>query len=283
MILITGSSGYIGKNFINTFQDKYKIKTFSLQEASLKTIDLSNIDTIIHCAALVHKKKSHTQQEYDRVNVEYPVQLAKKAKASGVKQFIYLSTIAVYGDKLAIITEDSKCFPLTPYGKSKLTAEELLIQLNNSNFTISIIRPPMVYGKNAPGNIQSLISLVKKLPILPFANIQNIRSFIYIDNLICMINCVLEKKISGVLLVTDDKALSTTKLIELISKALNKNIILVNIPFFETLLKFTKPTLHRKLYENLEISNSKTKRLLQCNNIYHIEDGIKYMLQGEKT
>jgi len=281
MILVTGASGYVGKKFIEAYKKKFKIKTFSLQKESLEDLNLNNIKTIIHCAALVHQKKFHSQEEYDQVNVEYPLKLAKKAKESGVTQFVYLSTIAVYGNNNDKLTEKTKCFPLTPYGKSKLKAEEQLNKLNDTNFIISIIRPPMVYGKDAPGNIQTLISLVKKIPILPFANTNNHRSFLYIDNLTYMINCIIEKRTAGIFLSTDDKALSTTALITLIAKALNRNIQLINIPFFKILLKNVKPSLYNKLYGNLEIDNSETKKLLNYKNIYTVEEGIKSMIEGE--
>ena len=157
-LLITGASGYVGKSFIETFKNKAKIKTFSLQKETLENLDLTNINIIVHCAALVHQKKVHSQEAYDQVNVEYPLELAKKAKESGVTQFVYLSTIAVYGNTNDILTEKTNCLPLTLYGKSKFKAEQELLKLQDDTFKVSIIRTPIVYGYGVKANIKSLIN-----------------------------------------------------------------------------------------------------------------------------
>ena len=281
-ILITGSSGYVGSNFINTFAGKYDFVKFSLLQDTLDDLELSNIDIVLHCAALVHQKIAYDYEKYDDVNVKYPISLAKKAKESGVKQFILISTIAVYGEGEKKLNETTVCKPITPYGKSKLEAERQLEELKDEEFIVSIVRPPMVYGKDAPGNISSLINLVKKVPVLPFGKIDNKRSFVYIGNLIVLINKTIEKKQSGIFLASDDKPLSTTELIELIAKELDRTIYLVQIPFFEPLLKLLKPSLHKRLYESLEIDNKTTKEILDIKNPYSVEYGIKNMISGEK-
>jgi len=281
-ILITGSSGYVGSNFINTFTEKYDFVTFSLLKDTLDDLELSNIDIVLHCAALVHQKVEHDYEKYDDINVKYPIKLAKKAKESAVKQFILISTIAVYGEGEKKLDENTACNPITPYGKSKLEAERQLEELKDEEFIVSIIRPPMVYGKDAPGNIASLIRLVKKVPVLPFGKIDNRRSFVYIANLIYLIDKIIEKKQGGIFLASDDEPLSTTKLIELIAKALNRTIHLIRIPFFEYLLKAFKPSLHKRLYESSEIDNKITKEILAIRNPYSVEQGIKSMISGEK-
>jgi UDP-glucose 4-epimerase len=281
-ILITGSSGYVGSNFINTFADKYNFVKFSLLQDTLDDLELSNIDIVLHCAALVHQKIAYDYEKYDDINVQYPIKLAKKAKESGVKQFILISTIAVYGEGKKKLDENTVCKPLTPYGKSKLEAERQLEELKDEDFTVSIVRPPMVYGKNAPGNMSSLVNLIKKVPVLPFGKIDNRRTFVYIVNLIYLINKIIEKKQSGIFLASDDKSLSTTELVELIAKELDKTIYLVQIPFFKPLLKSLKPSLYKRLYESLEIDNKVTKEILDIKNPYSVEHGIKYMISGEQ-
>jgi UDP-glucose 4-epimerase len=280
-ILVTGSSGYIGSNFINTFENKYNFFTFSLQKNTIDTIDFKNTDIVLHCAALVHQKTEYDYKIYHEINVDYPVTLAQKAKKNGVKHFIFISTIAVYGEDTELVTENTKCSPVTPYGKSKLEAEGQLLELSDDNFIVSIVRPPMVYGKNAPGNIDSLINLIKKVPVLPFANIENQRSFVYIGNLICLIGKIIEKKVSGIFLASDNTPISTTYLIAHIAKALHKSVYLVQIPFFTTFLKILKPSLHKRLYENLEVDNDITKKMLDYKNPYYTENGIKYMIDGK--
>lgn len=247
----------------------------------LENINFSNVDTILHCAALVHQKIEYTYERYYEVNVDYPLKLAKLAKNNGVKHFVFISTIAVYGEENEKLDENIICEPITPYGKSKFEAEKELLKLNDKNFVISIIRPPMIYGKNAPGNIDSLIKIVKKLPILFLGKIKNKRTFVSVQNLCYIIDEVIIQQKSGIFLASDDESVSTSKLIELIAKNLDKKVYLIKIPFLETLLKILKPSFHKKLYGNLEVDNSITKEKLNLKNPYSLEDGIRYMIKGE--
>lgn len=279
-ILITGSSGYVGSNFIQQYQGKYQFEKFSLLTQEIENIDFNGIDTVLHCAALVHQRVEPSYARYHQINVEYPVRLANLAKQNGVKQFVFISTIAVYGDDRVMLDEQTPCDPVTPYGKSKLEAEKKLFELNDDTFVVSIIRPPMVYGKDAPGNIDSLVKLVQKVSILPLGGIHNKRSFVYIWNLCNLIDVVIHRKQKGVLLASDDKPLSTTGLIELIAISLEKKIYLIKIPFLEILLKLLKPTLHKKLYESLEVDNSATKKALRLENPYDVEIGVRLMISG---
>jgi UDP-glucose 4-epimerase len=278
MILVTGATGYVGKSFIEKYSDTYNIQTFSLQKSQLDTLDLTNVKIILHLAALVHQMHGAEASEYEQINVKYTIDLAQKAKDAGVEQFIFMSSLAVYGEYTEYIKEDTICSPTSEYGKSKLNAEEELHHLISDNFIVSIIRPPMIYGSNAPGNIKSLIQLVNTVPILPFSGIENKRSFIYIDNIITMINKIIQLKKSDIFLAADDKPISTTNLIKILAKSLNKKTILIKIPFFDILLKTIKPSLYQKLFRSLEINNDFTKQNLNYINKYSIEEGIKYMI-----
>lgn len=280
-LLITGSNGYLGTSFINQFGNKYSFEKFSLLNQKIKDIQFDNISVILHCAALVHQKIEHFYEKYYEINVKYPVKLAKLAKQNGVKQFVFISTIAVYGEDKEKLDENTNYNPITLYGKSKLEAEKQLLELNDDSFIVSIIRPPMIYGENAPGNIDSLVKLVKKVSIIPLGNIQNKRSFIFIKNLCNMIYEVITQEKQGIFLASDDEPLSTSKLIELIAKNLDKKIYLIKIPFFESLLKILKPSFHKRLYGSLKIDNTITKEKLNLKNPYGVEDGIKLMIKGE--
>ena len=280
-LLITGSNGYLASNFLNQYKKVYDFEKFSLLNQKIEDINFDNIDIILHCAALVHQKVEQPYEKYHEINVEYPVKLAKLAKQNSVKQFVFISTIAVYGEEKEKLDENTICNPITPYGKSKLEAEKGLLKLNDDSFIVSIIRAPMIYGKNAPGNIDSLIKLVKKLPIIPLGKIDNKRSFISIQNLCFIINKIITHQKAGIFLASDDEAISTSRLIELIAKNLDKKIYLVKIPFFESLLKLVKPSFYKRLYGSLEIDNSITKEKLNLQNPYSIEDGIRLMINGE--
>jgi UDP-glucose 4-epimerase len=153
--------------------------------------------------------------------------------------------------------------------------------INNFDFKVSIIRTPIIYGHGVKANIKNLVNLVNKVPILPFGNIPNKRSMVYIGNLCHLVDVVITQKQNGVFLASDDEPLSTSKLIELISKNLDKKVYLIKIPFFESLLKTLKPSFHKRLYGSLEVDNTITKEKLNLKNPYSVEDGIRLMIKGE--
>lgn len=281
-ILVTGSSGYLGNNFINQYKNSFHFEKFSLLNEKLVDINLKDVETILHCAALVHQKKEHTYKKYHEINVEYPVNLAKLAKKYGVRQFIFISTVAVYGDDKEKVDENLSCNPVTLYGKSKLEAEKKLLKLNDENFIVSIIRLPMIYGLNAPGNIKMLIKVINKIPILPFGSIKNKRTFISIQNLCVFINEVIKQEKKGLFLVSDDRSLSTSELINKIANNMNKKILLLKIPLFEKILQIIKPSLYNKLYNSLEVDNSQTKKKLNIKQLINIDEGIELMVKGKK-
>ena len=281
-LLITGSNGFVGNYFINQYKEKYEIKTFSFLKDDINSLDCSDVDVVFHLSALVHQMDGASKEEYEKVNVTQTLQLAKKAKECGVKQFVFMSTVKVYGEETeSVYTEKSICNPEDEYGKSKLKAELELKKLEDEIFKVSIIRTPIVYGYGVKANIKSLVKLVNKMPILPFGNIQNKRSMVYIGNLCYLVDVVIEQQKAGVFLASDDEPLSTSRLIELIAKNLNKKVYLIKIPFFESFLKLVKPSFHKRLYGSLEVDNSITKEKLNLKNPYSVEDGIRLMINGE--
>ncbi|RLA84393.1 MAG: epimerase [Epsilonproteobacteria bacterium] len=283
-ILLTGSNGFVGSYFKNNYDDKYNINTFSFLNDNFQNLDLSNINTIIHLSALVHQMGGATEEEYEKVNVTQTIDLANKAKENGVKYFVFMSTVKVYGEETNIsYTENSDCNPQDDYGKSKLKAEQELLKLEDDSFKVSIIRTPIVYGYGVKANIKNLINLVSKVPILPFGKIENKRSMVYIGNLCHLIDEIIIQEKAGIFLSSDDEPLSTTKLIELIANELNKKVYLMKIPFFESLLKLVKPSFHKRLYESLEVDNNKTKKLLNFKNKYRVEEGIRLMIHPKGT
>lgn len=308
-ILLTGSNGFVGSYFINKYKYKYKIQKFSFLNDDFKEINLSNIETIVHLSALVHQMGGASAEEYERVNVTQTLNLAKKAKESGVKHFIFMSTVKVYGEETSIsYSENSECLPQDDYGKSKLKSEKELLKLEDDGFRVSIIRTPIVYGYRVKANIKNLISLVSKVPVLPFSGIDNRRSMVYVGNLCCMVDALIRFRIESgmteegtcndegvesgmmkltesIFLASDECSLSTTRLIELIAKGLDKKVYLIKIPFFESLLKLVKPSFHKRLYKSLEVNNNETMRRLFDDSKailpYSVEDGIRFMIQGE--
>ncbi|WP_419767346.1 NAD-dependent epimerase/dehydratase family protein [Arcobacter sp.] len=281
-ILLTGASGFVGSYFVENHSSKYKIKTFNFRNDKIDTLDCTDVDVVFHLSALVHQMGGANAQEYERVNVTQTLALAKKAKESGVKHFIFMSTVKVYGEETnSKYIENSICNPEDEYGKSKLKAEQELLGLSDEGlgFMVSIVRTPIVYGYGVKANIKSLVKLVSKISILPFGSIQNKRSMVYIGNLCHLVDEVIKQKQSGVFLASDDEPLSTTRLCELIAQNLQKKVYLIKIPFFENLLKLVKPSFHKRLYRSLEVDNSITKERLNLSNLYSVEEGISLMLK----
>ncbi len=286
-IVLTGANGFVGSYFKNKYAYKYNIETFSFLRDNFESLNLNGVDIVLHLSALVHQMSGADEDEYSRVNVEQTLNLAKKAKESGVGQFIFMSSVKVYGEESSEpYSEDTPCKPEDGYGKSKLKAEEELQKLESETFKVAIVRTPIVYGEGVKANIKNLVNLIRKVPILPFGSIENRRSMIYIGNLNFFIDRIIEKKESGVFLVSDERALSTSELIELISQALDKKVYLIKVPFFESLLRLAKPSFHKRLFESLEVSNKKTiSKLLENGEKglpYSVEDGIKFMIKGEE-
>lgn len=281
-LLITGSNGFVGSYFINKYKDKYDIKTFSFLNDDINNLDCTGVDVVFHLSALVHQMGGASAEEYERVNVVQTLELAKKAKENSVGQFVFMSSVKVYGEETdGVYTEESNCNPEDEYGKSKLKAELELQKLEDKYFKVSIVRTPIVYGYGVKANIKNLVNLIKRVPVLPFGGIENRRSMVYVGNLCHLVDEVIKQKQSGIFLVSDDEAISTTKLIELIAKNLDKKIYLIKILLFKTLLKLLKPSFYKRLYGSLEVDNTITKEKLSLVNSYSVEDGVKLMINGD--
>ncbi|MDA7844232.1 NAD-dependent epimerase/dehydratase family protein [Gammaproteobacteria bacterium] len=274
-ILITGSNGYLGSKFISSYSNVFKFETFSLLTQQFEDIEFEGIDTVLHCAALVHQKKKKSFDVYNQVNTKYPSKLAALAKQSGVKQFVFISTIAVHDDKEDYITENTICKPSTPYGKSKYDAENLLLSMNEGDFKVSIIRVPMIYGKNAPGNIASLLKLITLCPILPLGNINNKRTFISIQNICYALSEVIKQSQDGIFLFGDNDSISTTKLVELISESVGRRVYLIEALFLRNILKKIRPNIYDKLFGNLVVDSSSSQKKLKLKNPYKTNNALK--------
>ncbi|APD50926.1 NAD-dependent epimerase/dehydratase family protein [Francisella hispaniensis] len=216
-ILVTGLSSYIGNSFAAKYNSDFNIHKISLRDVSLSDIDLSGYDAILHVAGIAHTSKDpKLKEKYYKVNTQLTYDLAKKAKDQGVRQFVFLSSIIVYGDSAPIgqekvITKDTEPKPDDFYGDSKLQAEIKLNTLISDDFDIAIIRLPMVYGNGSKGNYPKLLKLAKYAFIFP--NINNQRSVISIDNLSKEIAEIILQTKHGVFLPQDSEYFNTSKFI----------------------------------------------------------------------
>lgn len=282
-LMITGASGFIGSNFIERYKDKYNIIPVDLLKIKPEEIDFRGVDTVLHLAALVHQMKGAPREKYFEVNTELTRRVAEEAKKQGVRHFVFYSTVKVYGydgdlyNHNMVLNEESECKPINdPYGESKWEAEKILRRLENDNFKIGIIRPPMVYGKGVKGNMESLIKLVKMLPILPFNYDKNRRSLVNIENLMYLTALVIDKEDSGVFLPLDEKNISLKEIVEGIEKAYNLKRI--NIPMIQPvfwLLTKLKPNIMLRLFGTLQFDNRLTKEKLGYIAKVKYVEGIK--------
>ncbi|HFR3550166.1 TPA: NAD-dependent epimerase/dehydratase family protein [Streptococcus suis] len=228
-VLITGANSYIGTSFENYVKENsinFEIDTLDLLNPKWQEFDFSGYDSIFHVAGIAHFSKDESKKElYYKVNTELTEQVAKIAKQAGVNQFIFMSSIIVYGDSSSeerVITKDTPPSPSDFYGDSKWQAEQRLGKLLESNFSIVIIRPPMIYGKGSKGNYPKLSKLAQKTPVFP--KISNSRSMLHIDNLCEFILQAIERKIEGVYFPQNSEYVTTSDLVGKIAEVHHKKI-----------------------------------------------------------
>ena len=250
-ILITGKSSYIGNKFeewLSKWPDEYEIYTISLRDESWKKNDFSIYDAVYHVVGIAHRKETDENRElYYTINRDLTYEIAKKSKHDGAKQFIFLSTMSVYGLETGIIGEDTPLKPNNAYGKSKLEAEALVQSLEEESFKTAIIRPPMVYGKGCKGNYQRLSKLALKTPIFP--DIHNKRSMIYIDNLSEFVRLLVDNCSDGLFFPQNSEYVNTTEMVRLIAEVHNRKIIMTKL--FNPLIRLLNVNVLNKVFGDL--------------------------------
>lgn len=231
-ILVTGAGSYIGQSlikYLNQWPKQYQVDGVTTHDGAWKETDFSQYDVVYHTAGIAHRKETKENAHlYYEINRDLAVEIARKAKEQGIKQFIFLSSISVYGLDNGVINETTPLNPCTNYGKSKMEAEQKLQKLADKTFNITILRPPMVYGKNCKGNFQKLVRLVEILPIFPRCN--NRRSMIYIDNLSEFVRVCIDKELSGIFFPQNKEYVCTDELVRMIASAIGKSEILLPVP-----------------------------------------------------
>ena len=242
-IVITGEHGYIAARLRDYFlsRGQTQVRMLSLRGDGWREENLSQTDVVIHTAGIVHRREKELDFHlYYEVNRDLTVALARKAKQEGVGQFIFFSTVSVYGMDEGVITRDTPPAPRSHYGKSKLQAEEALRALYDKTFTITILRPPMVYGPGCKGNYQQLVKLANLLPV--FADYSNMRSMISIDNLCAFVGDAVTRGTAGVFFPQDPQYSCTCQMIREIGARNGKHIRLLKIlnPAIPLLKKSTR-------------------------------------------
>lgn len=235
-ILITGANSYIGiafEKWVSEYKDlqhadKYSVDTVDMKDSMWKKKDFSAYDTVFHVAGIAHTKETTENASlFFEINRDLTVEVANKAKYDGVKQFIFLSSMSVYGIESGIISKDTSPNPKSNYGISKLQAEEQIKLIKDDNFKIAIIRPPMVYGKNCKGNYPRLARIALTLPIFPEVN--NKRSMIYIDNLSEFVRLLVDDCGSGLFCPQNEEYVNTSEMVKLIAEIHGKKIRMTKV------------------------------------------------------
>jgi len=284
-ILLIGGNSYIGRSFLERFSQQYECRSIRRTESfqdyfTLKIEDFRGFDAIINCAAIVHQYRPDPILA-QRINTDLPLFLAKRSKEAGIPHFIQLSTIAVYGTAtdISLSTPES---PDTIYGKTKYEADRELMQLGNEAFAVTLIRPPMVYGPNAPGNLRSLIRLIRFIPILPFDYRTNQRGMIHIENLLNAIGKVLETTPRGVVLLRDAYSPALSELCRAIASGLGIKRYFFPLP--HSLVRFFcrfSFLPFAKLYGSLDIDDSATRSRIGEYATVSFPETIRQTVQGD--
>lgn len=280
-ILVTGASGFVGRYLVNDLSKTDEViacvrEKSSLLPSSVQQIIINNffditipqdVDVVVHLAAVAHNKNNDIY-EFKKINVDGTLELARKALQANVKRFIFMSSIGVNGNSThgKAFTEQDTPNPINEYTISKYQAEVALEELFKDTKTdLVIIRPPLIYAHDAPGNFSKLLMLIKLGQFLPFGCTHNQRSFIAIENLVSFITACIyhDTKINETFLIADDEVISTKQLIQCVSSGMGKSMILLPVPtkLLSTLADVTgKVGIFEQLYGNLEIDNRKAKK-----------------------
>lgn len=283
-VLVTGANGFIGQRFMKYKTGRYRLTPVSLRNTDPSSIHLAGVDVIVHLSGKAHDMQLQDEQVYMDINYGITKGLAEHAKQSGVRHFIFISTVKVYGEGGGeVLDENSACHPEDPYGRSKLKAEQHLQSLQSDSFTVSIVRPPVVYGPGVKGNILRLLDAIHKGRPLPLGKTGNQRTVVFLDNLIELIHRIIDKRESGIFIPGDARPVSTDELIRTMSEKAGKKITLLSIPgIMRSMMKMVKPGLYKRLFGSFVIDTSGTNRRLDFTPPYSTQQGIADMVNWYK-
>lgn len=239
-ILITGEHSYIGESFekyaTQNYPSDFEIETIDLIDGQWRKKDFSSFDIVFHVAGIAHADVGNVSEKvkkkYYEVNTDLAIDVAKKAKENGVKQFVFMSSMIVYGDSAKygqkrLITKDTIPVPSNFYGDSKWQADKGIRELSSDNFNVTVLRPPMIYGRGSKGNYPMLAKLAKKLPVFP--KIDNERSMLHIDNLCEFLCQVMLIGKGGIYFPQNKEYTNTANMVEEIAKVAGKHIYKLKI------------------------------------------------------
>jgi nucleoside-diphosphate-sugar epimerase len=301
-VLATGASGFVGKPLIaKLLLQGYSVcaavrsESTSISSAEVVLVGeingetswtdaLRDIDVVIHLAARVHvmaERSANPLVEFRNVNVEGTRHLAELAAKTGVKRFVYVSSVKVNGEQTTRpFSELNEPYPLDPYGVSKFEAEQALRKISaETKMEFVIVRPPLVYGAGVKGNFAHMIKVLEMGMPLPFASVQNLRSFIYVENLVDALSlCSTHPNAAGqTYLVSDGEDISTPDLLSKLSGAMGRSASLLPCPL--ALMRLAGQLLGKsdqidRLVGSLQVDSSKIRRELGWKPPFSIDEGL---------
>lgn len=272
-ILITGANSYIGTSFekyMAQWPDEYQVDTIDMVDGSWREKSFAGYDSVFHVAGIAHQDSGKITEErkqlYYKVNTDLTIETAKKAKAEGVGQFIFMSSIIVYGasakmGEKKVITRDTVPAPVGAYGDSKLQAELGIQPLGDDNFKVCVLRPPMIYGPGCKGNYPLLEKAALKLPFFP--DIKNERSMLHIDLLCSYLKNVIEKESAGIHFPQNPEYVCTSKMVREIAEKNGRSIKLTKVFNLAIKLLSGKVNVIDKVFGNLTYEKAVTESSVQ--------------------
>lgn len=291
-LLVLGGDSYIARYFIHSVLQHVELRVISRKPSgfpeeqiredlfSVSDRDFHSVDLVVSFIGIAHQKRVK-KEDFFRINTTLILHLAGMAKKAGVGSFLQMSSISVYGNN-TLINEKTPAMPKDHYGLSKLKADQGLLKLSDEDFSVSLIRPPMVYGPECPGNFRKLVHFVHKQLPLPLQNAHEKRAFIYLGNLTdFLVHLSLNPK-PGIFLISDPDSISVAEFVRLISINLNKRSFLFPLPiFFKSALSKVLPGLHARLFGKLEINFAETSRITGFVPNYNVREGLRLTLMKQ--
>lgn len=289
-VLVTGATGFVGSGLCNTLEAaNYNVRRSNQRLSEVNwSQSLAGVDAVVHLAARVHIMQDNSANplaEFRAVNVEGTVNLARQAAAAGVKRFVFLSSIGVNGAVTQLnkpFISDDKPAPHSYYAISKHEAELGLRRIAiETGVQVVIIRPPLIYNTNAPGNFGSLLSIIKRGLPLPLGAVkENRRSFVALDNLVdLIITCINHPNAANqTFLVSDNEDVSTADLLRkmAVAQGISSRLLPVPVALLNLCAKLTgKQAIAQRLLGNLQVDISHTQKLLDWQPIISLDEGLR--------
>lgn len=290
-IAIVGSDSFIAIRFFSK-SPQYEKCLFTANSSekkgevvkdlfSIGVDDFKGMDVVINFAAKVHQSGSTNELEYNRVNTELPIYLAKVAKEAGIKHFVQMSTLGVYGD-VSTCSVDSPYKPVSFYGQSKMNADLGLLDIADDTFKLTIMRSPIVYGGGlSPGNMQRLVRFALQGIPLPIKGLNNQRDVIHVYNLIEALQLVIDDVLDGIYIPTDKHSISSENIYDAVAAATTKKVRKFSMSLVLKIIEKIFPVIYQKVFGDCKV---------ECNlpDAYQpkhkFEDGIRDIVYAiEKT